>query len=263
MTTFFVGLLSATLFAGGPAEIKNQRIATSVCKLALENIELLRVSEVPEPWFRYTTAMFTFTSTPLYVDRLSSLEPVLNNKYFEGKTQILSDLYSYSKAKMKTDLSYYIIARTPPKNEETLMDYISEVVKLYIETFHSTKSDLETATLNSINQLLNTMSLRDPESISLLLAELEVKFPDEFVDLKNSSELHSLFNLKEEMVRIKKEFERIQKGLNAPVPEELIAKKISAINAFHVQRTVLFNRLIKEEKIEELYAAQAMFGTEP
>src|SRR5258708_2427203 len=74
------------------SEEQNHTVAMAICKLSLENIELLRSSDDPEHWTRLSTATISLDGPSIYVDR--TLKPSLNNKYFTDKIRLLDYLYS-------------------------------------------------------------------------------------------------------------------------------------------------------------------------
>jgi hypothetical protein len=242
---------------------KSQTVATSVCKLALENIELLKMSQEAEPWFKNSTASLSLNLTRIVVDHIRG-SSTLNQKYFRIKNDFLRDLYAYSKPKMKEDLSFYVISRTPPKIEEGVMDYISNLVDLTLDVFYRDNTEIGAATLSSVNHILNAMTSRSADAVMLVVAELEVQHPSDYIEFKNSTEIHTIFMLKSEVERIKLEVERVRElpGPVSPRLEGLVHQKIALINSYTVRRDSLYSRLMKENKKDELYAAQGLFGSD-
>jgi len=235
-------------------------LADYACKLALEDIHLLEASEEPEHWIKVSTAAINFQASATYIDRSSDGTRSLNSRYFIDKSQLLNEVFSQSHPRMWEDISAYSITEVRPQPNQTLFDYLAEVVE--VETFHTLKSeDRETGLLNSLNRILTIFAARDSSLIALFLAELEVKFPVKYIEFTNAAEVHSLYLVKTEISRIESEIQRLTSRVHSTARvQSLNEQREALLSGYKEKRSNLFRRLKKEENLEELVTAEGLFG---
>lgn len=259
MKALFVSLI---LLVFSPGVHAGDGIIGAMCKLTMESINPHQSVTDPKFWLSHAANAIDYGMTRLYVDRFRNNPPEFNQKYNEKREQLLTDFHFDAKRRDLNDVSQYLISTTMPQLGEGVLDYMIAIANAVATVYYSTYNDSDHADLVAVNSVLNSMSAFNPDTVILLVSELEVLHPKEFSDLKHAVEFHRISQLNAEIKNIDFEIEHI---LAAPTHEvsrirSLEQQRGTLLKIFITRRNSLYDQLLKKGLTEELITAIALFG---